>query len=72
MFEFTVNLTDPSKNSYYIPILTGIATILLIIQLIIWLIKEFKKGPEDTNVSLDNTFQQNVSYPSILVTKKIV
>jgi hypothetical protein len=70
MFEFTLNLTYPSKNSYYIPILTGIATILLIIQLIIWLIKELKKGPDDTNASMDNTFQPNVSYPSILATKK--
>ena len=70
MYEFTLNLTDPSKNSYYIPILTGIATILLIIQLIIWLIKELKKGPDDTNASMDNTFQPNVSYPSILATKK--
>jgi len=71
MFELTLNLTDPSKNSYYFPILAGIATILLIIQLIIWSIKELRKeGGEDINVSMDKTLQPNVSYPSLIVTKK--
>jgi len=71
MFELTLNLTDPSKNSYYFPILSGIATILLIIQLIIWLIKELRReGGDDINVSMDKTLQPNVSYPSLIVTKK--
>ena len=73
MFDFTLNLTDPSKNSYYLPILVGIATILLIIQLIIMLLKELKReSGEDANISMDKTLQQNMSYPSLLESKKIV
>ena len=71
MFHFDLNLTDPSKNSYYMPIIFGIATILLIIQLIIWLLKELRRDPnEDTNVSMDKTLQQNMSYPSFLEPRK--
>ena len=66
MFDFTLNLTDPSKNSYYFPIIAGIATILLIIQLIIWLIKELSQKEDD----LDNTLQPNMSYPSMIIRKK--
>ena len=71
MFDFTLNLTDPSKNSYYLPILVGIATILLIIQLIIMLLKELRReSGEDANISMDKTLQQNISYPSLLESKK--
>ena len=63
MFELTLNLTDPSKNSYYMPILIGIATILLIIQLLIMLLKELRRESGiDTNVSMDMTLQPNMSY----------
>ena len=61
MFEFSLNLTDPSKNSYYFPIILGIATILLIIQLIIMFLKELKNESSiDPNASMDKTL------PSIL------
>ena len=43
MFEGILNLSDPSKNSYYYPILIGIATILLLIQLIILILKDYQK-----------------------------
>ena len=61
MLEFHLNLTDPSKNSYYFPIIIGIATILLIIQLIIMLLKELRReSGADPNTSMDKTL------PSIL------
>ena len=61
---FTLNFSDPSKNSFYFPIIVGIATILLIIQLIIMLLKELRReGGDDINVSMDKTLQQNISYP---------
>ena len=56
MFEGILNLSDPSKNSYYYPILLGIATILLLIQLIILILKDYqkKKNPGvNLNQSLD-------------------
>lgn len=68
---FTLNFSDPSKNSFYFPIIVGIATILLIIQLIIMLLKELRReGGDDINVSMDKTLQQNISYPSLLESKK--
>jgi MFS family permease len=71
MFDIEVNLTDPSKNSYYIPILVGIATVLLIIQLIIMLLKELKReSGVDMNVSLDKTLQNNMDYSLTLETRK--
>lgn len=69
MFENILNFTDPSKNTYYFPILIGIATILLLIQLTIMIIKDYqKKDPSDTNMnqSIDNTFQKDKSYPESL------
>ena len=57
--------------SYYFPILIGIATILLILQLIIMLLKEYGRDQnQDPNASLDKTLQNNMSYPTIIVTKK--
>jgi MFS family permease len=71
MFDIEVNLTDPSKNSYYIPILVGIATVLLTIQLIIMLLKELKReSGVDMNVSLDKTLQNNMDYSLTLETRK--
>jgi MFS family permease len=71
MFELSLNLTDPSKNSYYMPILIGIATILLIIQLLIMLLKELRReSGQDTNVSMDMTLQANMSYSNDLVQNK--
>ena len=71
MFEFSLNLSDPSKNSYYFPILIGIATILLILQLIIMLLKDFRRDPNlDSNVSFDKTLQGNMSYPTIIINRK--
>ena len=63
MFDFTLNLTDPSKNSFYFPIIMGIATVLLIIQLSIMLLKHLQRDPnQDINASMDKTLQNNVSY----------
>ena len=71
MFEFSLNLSDPSKNSYYFPILIGIATILLILQLIIMLLKDFRRDQNlDSNVSFDKTLQGNMSYPTIIINRK--
>jgi MFS family permease len=66
MFEGILNLSDPSKNSYYYPILLGIATILLLIQLIILILKDYqkKKNPGvNLNQSLDITFNKSKVYP---------
>ena len=71
MFEFSLNLSDPSKHSYYFPILIGIATILLILQLIIMLLKDFRRDQNlDSNVSFDKTLQGNMSYPTIIINRK--
>ena len=71
MFEFSINLSDPSKDSFYFPILVGVLTIILLINLIIMIIKENKRIPgQDNNMSMDRTFQNNVTYPSILERKK--
>ena len=71
MFEFSLNLSDPSKNSYYFPIIIGIATILLILQLIIMLLKDFRRDQNlDSNVSFDKTLQGNMSYPTIIINRK--
>ena len=71
MFEFSLNLSDPSKNSFYFPIIGGIATILLLIQLFIMLLKHLKReSSPDANISMDKTLQNNQSYPSLLVSKK--
>ena len=67
MFEFSLNLTDPSKDSYYLPIILSIATIFLIIQLIIMLLKELRRDSGgDINISINKTLQHNMSYPSFL------
>ena len=66
-----MNFTDPSKNSYYFPILIGIATILLIIQLIILALKSYNaKKDESGNAQFDQTLQNNMSYPSLLAKNK--
>ena len=71
MLDFTLNLTDPSKNSYYMPILVGIATILLIIQLIIMFLKKVNRNQnQDMNQSIDKTFQASFQYPPDLEEKK--
>ena len=63
MFDFTLNLTDPSKNSFYFPIIMGIATVLLIIQLSIMLLKHLQRDPnQDINASMDKTLQNNFEY----------
>jgi len=71
MFDFSLNLTDPSKNSYYFPIIVGVATVLLIMQLIIMLLKELRReSGVDMNVSLDKTLQNNMNYSITLETRK--
>ena len=70
MFDININLSDPSKNSYYFPIIIGIATILLIIQLIIMLLKELRRDPSDLNVSMDKTLAQDQNYSMTLETRK--
>lgn len=53
------NLTDPSKNSYYLTILGVLIIIALIIQLLISIIKKLKKVSEIINDSMDNEFLGN-------------
>ena len=53
------NLTDPSKNSYYLLILGVLIIISLIIQLLISIIKNLKKEPEIINDSMDNELSGN-------------
>ena len=70
MFENILNFSDPSKNSYYFPVIVGIATILLLIQLTIMIIKDYKqKNPSEgfnMNQSIDNTFNKDLKYPEDL------
>ena len=71
MLDFSFNISDPSKSSYYFPIIMGIAGILLIIELFIMLTKEYKRSQnQDFNVSMDLTLQNNMSYPSQLIIRK--
>ena len=65
MSDFSLNSSDPSKNSYYFPILIAIAAILLIIELFLMFIKEYKRDQKKgINISFDNELQSNMSYPS--------
>lgn len=63
MFHFEINLSDPSRDSFYFPILIAIATILLIINLFIMLLKHYYRDPsQGQNTSFEKTFENNVSY----------
>ena len=71
MPDFSLNFSDPSQNSYYIPILITICAILLIIELFTILAKEYKSDSyQDNNISMNRTLQNNMSYPSLIIMKK--
>lgn len=61
-----INFTDPSQNSYYYPILTGIIFILVVIELLIVLLK----NKDDLNTSMNNTCLSNVSYSMTFIKNK--
>ena len=66
MFEETLNFYGPSKNSYYFPILLGIAIILLLIQLIINTIKGYEKKKYlyiNFDLSMNSIFLKGKQYP---------
>ena len=68
---FSLNFSDPSQNSYYIPILITICAILLIIELFTILAKEYKSDSyQDNNISMNRTLQNNMSYPSLIIINK--
>ena len=67
MSDFSLFSSDPSKNSYYFPILISFSTVLLIIELFIMLIKDYKRSiNQNVNISHDSTLQSNMSYSSEL------
>ena len=71
MPDFSLNFSDPSQNSYYIPILLTICAILLIIELFTILAKEYKSDSyQDNNISMNRTLQNNMSYPSLIIINK--
>ena len=71
MPDFSLNFSDPSQNSYYIPILITICAILLIIELFTILAKEYKSDSyQDNNISMNRTLQNNMSYPSLIIINK--
>ena len=72
MFEdFSINLSDPSKNSFYFPVIAAIGTILLLIQLLIMLLKDLRKDSNtNMNQSMDKTLAENQSYSITLPTRK--
>ena len=71
MPDFSLNFSDPSQNSYYIPILIIICAILLIIELFTILAKEYKSDSyQDNNISMNRTLQNNMSYPSLIIINK--
>ena len=71
MPDFSLNFSDPSQNSYYIPILITICAILLIIELFTILAKEYKSDSyKDNNTSMNRTLQNNMSYPSLIIINK--
>ena len=71
MPDFSLNFSDPSQNSYYIPILITICAILLIIELFTILAKEYKSDSyQDNNISMNRTLQNNISYPSLIIINK--
>ena len=63
MLEEILNLSDPSKNSYYFPILLGISIIFLLIQLIIKNYQKKKYPYIDVKESFDNIFKKDKIYP---------
>ena len=72
MFEdFSINLSDPSKNSFYFPVIAAIGTILLLIQLLIMLLKDLRKDSNtNMNQSMDKTLAENQSYSMTLPIRK--
>ena len=71
MSDFSLNFSDPSKNSYYIPILVIICALLLIIELFLMIAKEYNRNAnQDTNLSMDKILQNNMSYPSVIIFNK--
>ena len=72
MFEdFSLNLSDPSKNSFYFPVIATIALVLMLIQLIIMLLKDLRKDSnQNMNVSMDKTLGDNQSYSLSLPNRK--
>ena len=71
MFDLSFNLSDPSKDSYYIPFLIGSTTIILILQLIIILLKDYRRVQnQDIDISMDKTLQDYKDYPIIIATGK--
>ena len=72
MFEdISINLSDPSKNSFYFPVIAAIGTILLLIQLLIMLLKDLRKDSNsNVNVSMDKTLAENISYSMTLPKRK--
>ena len=63
---FEINTTDPSRNSYYYPILAGIFLFLIIMELLISVLKD----KVDLNSSMNNTCLPNVSYSMTFIKNK--
>jgi len=60
MFLFDLNLTDPSKNSFYFPILIILTTIILSIQLIIMYFKSNQSNLRaGQNIYIDEALELN-------------
>ena len=70
MFHLNLNFSDPSQSSYYFPIIIGMTTILLIMNLLIVFLKEKRKQASDPNVSINTTLEPNVNYSMSLEGKK--
>ena len=65
---FEINTTDPSRNSYYYPILAGIFLFLIIMELLISVLKD----KVDLNSSMNNTCLPNVSYSMTFIKNNMV
>ena len=54
MYEFELNLTDPSKNSYYFPIIVCIVLVLFLIQMLIILLKQLRSTSSKFSQPVDD------------------
>ena len=70
MLYFTLNLIDPSKNSYYYPILISITAVFLLIHIMIKTIRRLR-GDEYFDLIYNDPYI-SLELPENLIEKKTV
>jgi MFS family permease len=62
-----LNFSNPSQTSYYYPIMVCLIIILMILEFVIWALKN---KYSDVNSSFNNTLQQGISYSQTFIIRK--